>query len=69
MGVAKKSGAQYFMGMLWDTVSNRTGQFPLGCSGKRRCGARIQQTLPDCTDDSTELQNHLYGGVIQGWFM
>lgn len=46
-----------------------TRHFPLGCSGKCRCGASIQQTLPDCTDDSTELQNHLYGRVIQGWFM
>lgn len=52
-----------------DTMSNCTGHFPLACSGKCRCGASIQQTLPDCTDDSTECQNHLYGRVIQGWFM
>lgn len=49
--------------------SYHAGQFPLGCSGKLRCGARVQQTLPNCRDDSTELQNHLYGTVIQGWFM
>lgn len=50
-------------------AGHHTGQFPQGCSGKRRCGARARQTLPDCTDDSTELQSHLYGNVIQGWFM
>lgn len=69
MGVTKRDGAGYCMWALWDNTSYRAGQFPLGCSGKLRCGARVQRTLPDCTDDSTELQNHLYGRVIQGWFM
>lgn len=69
VGLTKKNGARYCVGALWDTIRTCAGQFPLGCSGKHRCGTSIQQTLPDCTDDSTELQNHLYGRIIQGWFM
>lgn len=63
MGVTK-NGAWY---CLQDTPGDCVGHFPLRCSGKCRCGASIKQTLPGCTDDSTECQNHLYGRVIQGW--
>lgn len=65
MGVAK-NGAWH---CVQDTTSDCAGHFPLACSGKCRCGASTQQTLPGCTDDSTECQSHLYGRVIQGWFM
>lgn len=62
MRATKQTGAGYCMWTLCDTTSS--------CSGSHwKMQVWSQQTLPDCTDDSEELQNYLYRRLIRGWFM